>query len=165
MRRTPGSVHSRLAPAASLVVALGLGAAAGCVSSESVSKSVSTSIESMSRSVQAMSGSISKSSDAAEGAPAESRAYRRDIRVVTAANLAAGASDDEMLRDLARVADEHGVVHWEGRSDTYRAIGAGLRDAGAGPAEMQRFADELTAGTPGPEAERALQWVLEGYRS
>lgn len=140
-------------------LALAASFALSCASSQAVSESVSTSVESISTSLRTMSRSISRSSESG-GDAAVSDAYRRDVRAVTAASVQAGAGSPEFLRDLGRVAREHGIVDWEGRRDTYVAIGAGLRDAGVDDAALDRLADDWSGGDV-----RALAWVREGYGS
>jgi hypothetical protein len=142
-----------------LALAIGLallGPASGCASSQSVSESASTSVKSLSTSIQAISRSISRSSEGG-GDDASAAAYRRDVRAIAAANVRAGAFGEELVRDLGRVAGEHGIAGWESRRDTYVAIGAGLRDAGAGQDSLRELADGW-AGDP-----RALAWLHEGH--
>jgi hypothetical protein len=62
------------------------------------------------------------------------------------------------LRGIGRVAESHGVSHWEGRADTLLAIGAGLRDAGVSRADVEALGARATGADP-----RVAALVLEGY--
>jgi hypothetical protein len=88
-------------------------------------------------------------------------AYLDDVRVLTAAVAADGGSADEFLREVGRLSAAHGVAHWEDEAGTYRAIGAGLFDAGVEETEIGAALGEL--GADGPHDAPAL--VLEGYRT
>ena len=87
-------------------------------------KSISGSFEGLSRS----SGS--------GGDSGSNQAYRRDLRAYSAEFAGAGGSSDEFLRGVGRVAESHGVTHWESNPATMLSIGAGLRDAGVSEADL-----------------------------
>jgi hypothetical protein len=135
--------------------------AAGCIlieSSESISTSVSQSVESISTSLEAMSGSFESSSDEGEGGATE--AYRRDVSDLTVACVVENVDAQTFLADLAGVAEQHGITHWEREPDTYRAIGAGLKRAGIPQTDLRGVESRL--GSAPREVGVALR---EGYGS
>jgi hypothetical protein len=112
-----------------------------------------TSISGSFRGLGVSSGSEDKGSGSSKDT-----AYRRDVRAFAAQFSQAGGSSDEFLRGIARVAEGHGVSHWEGRPDTLRAIGQGLRDAGVSHAELDALFTRSEDADP-----QVLALVLEGY--
>jgi len=110
--------------------------------------------ESISGSLEGLSGS-SGSGDATAGL-----AYHRDVRAWAAHFARTGGSPQDFLRGIGSVAAEHGVTHWESEADTHRAIGAGLRDAGIEPAELDALTRRAAAADP-----VVLALVREGYAS
>ena len=131
-----------------VLIALAALTAAACSfsdSSQSISNSVSSPFE-----------SSSKSSDG-DGAPT---AYLRDVEALSFAFAGAGAEPEGLLRELGRVALEHGISDWESVPATYLAIGAGLRRAGLDAEGARRLADALFgAGTP------EVRSVLQGWHA
>jgi hypothetical protein len=111
------------------------------------SESISGSLRSISRS----SGSDTSKSTAA---------YRRDVRAWAGAFAEDGGTQDEFLRGIGRIAETHGLTHWEADPATLVAIGEGLRDAGWSAEQMDRLRGELAD----VQAER-VDLVFEGYRS
>ena len=101
---------------------------------------------------------LGTSSGSDEKGTSENTAYRRDVRAFAAQFSQAGGSSDEFLRGIARVAEGHGVSHWEGRADTLRAIGQGLHDAGVSHAELDALFTRSEDADP-----QVLALVLEGY--
>lgn len=92
------------------------------------------------------------------GGESSNTAYRRDVRAFAAEFAQAGGSSDDFLRGIGRVAESHGVSHWEGRPDTLLAIGEGLSDAGVSRGDVEA----LGAGANGADP-RVAALVLEGY--
>jgi hypothetical protein len=143
-------------------IALG-GALAGCLaltgcqvlwaSITSPSDWVSATGESISGSFRSLL--VSSGSDAARST---NLAYRRDVRAFAAEFARSGGSTEDFLRGIGQVAELHGVSHWEGRSDTLLAIGAGLRDAGVSPADVEALGARAEGADP-----RVAALVLEGY--
>ena len=125
-------------------------ASSGCRASSRSSRSLA--------SMLSVSASF-KSSSAIFGDDDTSSPYARDVRSTTTAVVEAGADADDLLLQLGRVAELHGVSDWEGQPLTYHAVGAGLRSAGAEPSDARAFAEELTADP------HAVQIVLLGYES
>jgi hypothetical protein len=93
-----------------------------------------------------------------KGSGSKDTAYRRDVRAFAAQFSQSGGSSDEFLRGIARVAEGHGVSHWEGRPDTLRAIGQGLHDAGVSRADLDALFTRSEDADP-----QVLALVLEGY--
>jgi hypothetical protein len=102
-------------------------------------------------------GALSRSSGSGNAAPAK-LAYERDVRAYTAVFATSGGDSQEFLRGIGAVAADHGVSHWESRADTHRAIGAGLRDAGVAPGELDALTARATDADPA-----VLALVREGY--
>ena len=102
-------------------------------------------------------GGLSRSSGSGGGEPAK-LAYLRDVRAYAALFATSGGTSQDFLRGLGAVASEHGVTHWEGQPGTHRAIGAGLRDAGVAPAELDVITARATDADP-----IVIAAVREGY--
>jgi hypothetical protein len=109
------------------------------------------------RSISGSFEGLSRSSGSG-GGTASNTAYRRDVRAFAAEFAQAGGSSDDFLRGIGRVAESHGVTHWEGRSDTLLAIGEGLSDAGVSRADVEALGARATGADP-----RVAALVLEGY--
>jgi hypothetical protein len=125
----------------------------GCGSLTSPSEWVAGSSNAIAGSIQA----ISRSSGSGGGS--SHLAYRRDVRVWAAEVARNGGSQDELLRGIGRIAESHGVTHWEAVPDTLSALGEGLADAGWTPAQMEQLRGELAGAQP-----RDVERVFEGYR-
>jgi hypothetical protein len=108
------------------------------------------------RSISGSFEGLSRSSGSGGGS--SNTAYRRDVRAFAAGFAKAGGSSDDFLRGIGRVAESHGVSHWEGRSDTLLAIGEGLRDAGVSESHVEALGARATGADP-----RVAALVLEGY--
>lgn len=140
-----------------LLVALAVGFATSC-------RSISDSVTSPSRWLADSSGALADSSNASsrssspgkESAPEQ--AFRDDVRVATRSWAASSGDASDWLRQLGRIAQRHGVVHWEGQPGAWIAIGSGLGEAGLSEPEMDAVLARL-AGIGGEQ--RTL--VREGY--
>ena len=110
----------------------------GCVLSLSVSKLATTASQSVSKSLRSASDSL-KGGDSAR----LEREYRDDVRVATRAWVETGEGSDAFLRELGRIAELHGISHWEAEPDSLIAIGAGACEAGASDAELDRIVADL----------------------
>jgi hypothetical protein len=84
--------------------------------------------------------------------------YQRDLRQYAAVFVKSPGTREDFLRGVARIAEDHGVTHWEADPMTPRAIGEGLCDAKLSEAEMDAFVDSIGRDKP------AAQLALEGYR-
>jgi hypothetical protein len=145
---------------------------AGC----SISNSIESSSDSFSNSSGSSSGSSSPDDDDDdkddddEAAPADT-SYQDDVADYTSAYVAglksaaaaAGAesSADEAVASLqtvpgldvsafskgiSEVAAEYGITNWEGDSQTYAGIGAGLAKAGVSAEELPAYSQALASG-------------------
>ncbi len=124
------------------MLCLGLAGVAGCSSFESSSDVISSPFKS--------------SSDSSGGGTA----YREDVRALTLAYLDSAQDAEGFLRGLSQVADEHGVVDWEGIPATFLAFGNALRGEGVPLSEAEAHGRTLF-GQDG----LAEQWIREAYRS
>jgi hypothetical protein len=123
-------------------------------SARSVSDSAVGSAESIAGAIQAISRS-SGSPPAIDASPA----YRRDVRTWTAEVVHSGRSQEEFLRGIGRIAESHGLTHWEAQPATLAAIGEGLRDAGWSAEQIDALREALHGIEP-----RDVDHVIEGYR-
>ena len=126
--------------------------ATGCITSGDLSNSSKWSSKSSSSPFR----SSSKSSRDDE----EEEAYRNDVTSVTLAYLGAGEAGGNLLRDLSRVAEQHGITDWEASPVTFVAIGAGLRQGGIDAGSVDAFAQRHFGGNS-----EILGQILEGYHS
>ncbi len=120
----------------SLVLSLGL--LPGCMISQSVSKSVRTAIGSVSDSVQSVSDRVSANDE-----ERLEREFRDDVRVAVRDLVELGATPDDFLRELGRIAELHGISDWESESGTLNALGAGVCEAGAGGTVLDALLERM----------------------
>jgi hypothetical protein len=59
---------------------------------------------------------------------------------------------------VSRVAEGHGITHWEVEPSTPYAIGQGLREAAVPESELRALCDQVGADSP------AARLALEGWR-
>ena len=133
---------------------------AGCKVISALLELPSDLIAGSSRSIAGSFDAISTSSQSPPEQPTPNQtSYQRDLRQFTAmfARQADG-SRDEFVRGISRIAEDHGITHWESEALTPRAIGEGLHDARLSQAEMDALVDGI--GRARPEA----QIALDGYR-
>ena len=109
----------------------------GCVLSRAASKLVGTAVGSVS------DASTSSSDRLTADRERDERDYRADLRVATRDLIANGASPDELQRELGRVAELHGISHWEAEPGTLLAIGAGACQADASGAPLEALLERL----------------------
>jgi hypothetical protein len=86
--------------------------------------------------------------------------YREDVRALALAAVESGASGEDVLDQVGRIAVHHGITDWEADALTYQALGEGLALAGLDPRRALVFAEEVSGGDA-----RALRAVFEGYES
>ncbi len=127
-----------------------------------ISASITSPSDSISGTGHAIAGSFkaisfSSGSGGDEAAPKES--YQRDLRQYSAAFVHSGGTQADFLRGVSRIAENHGIAHWEAEPATPFAIGQGMREANVSEAEMQAFCAEVGSETP------AAKLALEGWRS
>jgi hypothetical protein len=87
--------------------------------------------------------------------------YKRDLRQYAALYMQNGGDGTprDFQRGVTRIAESHGIAHWEGEPSTPYAIGQGFRDARVSEAAMHDFCAALGPDTP------AARLALEGWRS
>jgi hypothetical protein len=127
----------------------------GCIISKSVSDLAITASQSVSKSLRAVSDSVTGDGDAQL-----EREYRDDVRVATRQLIESGAAHDAFVREVGRIAERHGISHWEAEPGTLLAIGAGVCQAGHSEAELGALLERLGRVS---EGDRAL--ALEGCRT
>jgi hypothetical protein len=152
-------MHHRLPLAAPLLLACAL-LASGCQVLVASVTSPSDWVSGTGRSISGSFEGLSTSSGSGGGVAQLPDPYRDDVRVYTAAVLRSGAGEPAFSRELGRIALRHGISHWEGHPSTFRGLGAGVRGAGLGEAEL----DALLAGL-GQEGPRGRELALEGFRA
>ncbi|MGH2897121.1 MAG: putative lipoprotein [Solirubrobacteraceae bacterium] len=121
--------------------------------------SPSDSISGTGRAIAGVFTAISESSGSGHGGSAKNDLYERDLREYTVMFMRSGGTQADFARGVSRVAENHGIAHWEAESGTPFAIGQGMREANVSEAQMRAFCDEVGAGTP------AARLALEGWQS
>jgi hypothetical protein len=142
-------------------VLLAAAPAMGCKVISAIITSPSDSSAGSSRSISGSFDAISTSSGSGGGTKETTpnkTSYNRDLREFTAAFAKTSGSREDFLRGVARIAEDHGISHWEAEPLTPLAIGAGLHDADFSEAQMAEFLDQVGRDKP------AAQLALEGYR-
>lgn len=150
--------HSRTLLAAVLLLAT---PALGCKIISAIIELPSDISAGSSRSIAGSFDALSTSSQSGEGTTGTTSnklSYDRDLRAFTAAFAGGSGSREDFLRGVSRIAEDHGISHWEADPSTPRAIGAGLHDAGWSEPQMAEFMSEAGRDTP------AAQLALDGYR-
>ena len=86
--------------------------------------------------------------------------YRRDLRQYAALYMQSGGSgiSGDFQRGITRIAESHGIVHWEAEPATPYAIGQGLREAQVSEAGIREFCEALGSDSV------AARLALEGWR-
>jgi hypothetical protein len=121
--------------------------------------SPSDSISGTGHAIAGVFGAISASSGSGGGGSAKNEGYQRDLREYTVLFMRDGGTQTDFMRGVSRVAENHGIAHWEGEADTPFAIGQGMREANVTEAEMRAFCDEVGVDT------LAAKLALEGWQS
>jgi hypothetical protein len=122
--------------------------------SRSISKSVTNASESLVDSAKSSSRALSSDDSRLE------QEYRDDLRVAARTLVDAGASDDQLLRELGRIAELHGISHWEGEPGSLIALGAGACEAGMSEPRLDSLLARL-----GQNGARERSLAREGCRS
>jgi hypothetical protein len=131
-----------------IICVLGLGLNTGCLTSGDLSDSSGSSSDVISSPFE----SLSNSSGGGDSA------YLGDVETLVVAYLETPAAPESFLRELSRVAHEHGSSDWEADGRTTRAIGAGLRRSDADLSQVEAFIARYLGDLP-----KAGEQVLEGY--
>ena len=127
-----------------------------------ISASFTSPSDSISGTGHAIAGSfkgISFSSGSKGEEETTKESYQRDLRQYSAVFVRSGGTQADFLRGVSRIAENHGIAHWEAEPATPFAIGQGMREANVSEAEMQAFCAEVGSETP------AAKLVFEGWQS
>jgi hypothetical protein len=86
--------------------------------------------------------------------------YKRDVRQYAALYVQSGGdgTPHDFQRGITRIAESHGIAHWEGQPATPYAIGQGFRDAQVSETAMREFCAAL-------RSDAAASLALEGWRA
>ena len=112
----------------SLVTAIAMLALLAQLTGCQMSRSSSRSFASMA-SVWSLSKSFQSSFGGGDTANLDQQ-YARDLAAVSATFVDTPAQEAALVRDVSRVAEVHGISHWESVDATWLGIGVGLRHAG-----------------------------------
>ena len=127
-----------------------------------ISASIQSPFDSLSGTGRAIGGSfegILNSSGSRPSNGAALQGYVRDLRQYSALFMQRGAgSTEDFQRGITRIAESHGIAHWQAEPATPYAIGQGLREANLSESAMQEFCEQLGAGTP------AAKLALQGWQ-
>ena len=107
------------------------------------------------------SKSSSASSGGSETDPKDAKkAFMGDVSAYTT-SVAKKGDAEAYLRELGKIAERHGITDWEQNTDTYHAIGTGLRRAGISRDEVKNvyFIPALAA-----KEKNALMLITESYQ-
>jgi hypothetical protein len=143
------------------VVLVALSLASGCSLLSESSTSPSESVTGTGRAIGGSFHALSTSTSASQNLSIEARrsGYVRDLRAYVAGFVRSGAgSAQDFQRGVSRVAEGHGIAHWEAEPATPYAIGQGLREADVVESELRALVDQAGADSP------AAKLALEGWR-
>lgn len=131
----------------------------GCKVISAIVTSPSDSITGTGHSIGGSFEAISTSSGSGPSDDAKKSSYVRDVREYVRMFMDEGqGTTQEFQRGLSRIAESHGVMHWQANAATPYAIGQGLREARFDEAQMRAFCDEVGADTP------AAKTAFEGWQ-
>jgi hypothetical protein len=154
-----GFLATPLATPLALALILGLGMMAGCSSFKSSSSPSRWSSQSSKSSSSPFRWS-SSSSGGDQAADADESAYEKDVRETTSSVFEGGGGVNELMSQIGPVALDHGIHNWEGEPATYRAIGAGLADAGLTIDQFERVSRDVAG-----DSEVRKEFLMEGFKS
>lgn len=145
-----------------LTIAVALAAGTGCQLISGSVKSISDTGVGIANVIAGSSKALLRSTGIGAGGSslAEEDRYRQDLRLATRAFVETRQADADFARTLGRIAESHGVSHWEALAGSWYAIGAGLREAGLAESDVDATLARLQLGG---EAEHAL--AREGWRA
>ncbi len=89
----------------------------------------------------------------------EKQSYSRDLRQYVGLFMASKGTRRDFERGVSRIAEAHGIAHWEAEPATAYAIGQGLAQAGVSAQQMSELGESLTSN------EATAQQVLDGWRN
>jgi len=130
---------------------LALGALPGCKLLVDV---IALPFESVAGSFTAIGGSLAGISVSSGSAASESgkdseqkQSYARDLRQYVTLFMSREGTQQEFERGVTRIAEMHGIAHWEAEPVTPYAIGQGLAEAGVQAQNMDLLNARLTSNT------------------
>jgi len=121
--------------------------------------SPSDSISGTGRSIGGIFEGLSTSSGSGGDKSSKKESYQRDLRQYAAAFVRNGGSEQDFLRGVTRIAENHGIADWEAEPATPLAIGQGMREGNVSEQEMLAFCREF--GTD----KTAAKLAFEGWQS
>lgn len=120
--------------------------------------SISRSLSASSASLSASSLSISSSASSSASSAGDD-AYAGDVRAATYAFVESGSLEAQgLLREVGRVAGDHGVADWQNSALAFRAIGKGLHDGHLAETDARALAIGVGQGRPEASAEVLAGW-------
>lgn len=124
--------------------------------------SVSTSLNSVSKSIGSISRSLGSISDSSSAPEKEEKAalYRKDVESLVSLYGKNAELVESMEDDIARIANQNGILNWREYKGTYSAIGAGLKSAGYSQEDVLKIS-KLSC----PGKEELQDAILEGYKA
>jgi hypothetical protein len=118
-------------------------AISGCGSLSQSSKSIS----------QIISSPITSSSKSSS----PGGTYRSDVADYTAAYLKSGGDASKLKGEISALAAKNGVSDWEKDDDTFRGMGAGLKQAGLSQVQLDAYIRNLAT------TREQAGWIQKGY--
>ena len=131
----------------------------GCSIINAVSDGVSNTLSATGNAIAGVLNAIADSSRSRGGASAKNYDYERDLREYTVVFMRSGGTQADFERGVSRIAENHGITHWEAEAGTPFAIGQGMREANVSEAQMRAFCTQVGADTP------AAKLAFEGWQS
>jgi hypothetical protein len=131
----------------------------GCKVISAIVTSPSDSITGTGRAIGGSFEAISTSSGSGPEPTPSKSGYVRDLREYVDLFLKRGeGTTQDFERGVSRIAEGHGITHWEAEPATPYAIGQGLRQASYSEAQMRAFVAEYGADAA------AAKLALDGWR-
>ncbi len=126
----------------SIVLAFAVASLAGC--------SISHSSESSSGSSKSSSDLLSSPfASSSESSASDQEKFAGDVADYTAEFVTSRSGTMEGFRNqLSKIAQDHGITHWENNLSTYLAIGRGLKKAQLGDPQVSAFTESLGGDDP-----------------
>jgi hypothetical protein len=134
-------------------------AISGCTVINAASDGASNMLSATGNAVAGVLHAIADSSASGNGSSARNDSYERDLREYTVMFMRNGGTQADFMRGVSRIAENHGIAHWESEVGTPFAIGQGMREANVSEAEMRAFCNEVGVDTP------AAKLALEGWET
>ncbi len=127
-----------------------------------ISNSISMSLSSISTSLESISDSLRSSSKSISGdeksALKEQKAYKAEIRYLTAYVLKESIPPEDYLREMGRIARQYGIYHWQTNPNTYIGIGEGLKLSNISSKQFQELLSAI-------KHEELKNYLMIGYQN